>query len=99
MVELGEWDKALSVAPGLSMKYWKKLMQRRCDQLMQEGSDQVIPYCIATGDVKKLVNFFSSRGQLKEALLVAQAAQEGNIQAPHLPAQTGDCNNKTEDFN
>ncbi|KAK1791973.1 hypothetical protein P4O66_013194, partial [Electrophorus voltai] len=72
MVELGEWEKALSVAPGVSMKYWKKLMQRRADQLMKEGSNDVIPYCIATGDVKKLVNFFSSRGQLKEALLVAQ---------------------------
>ncbi|XP_066535677.1 WD repeat-containing protein 17 isoform X2 [Hoplias malabaricus] len=80
MVELGEWEKALSVAPGVSMKYWKKLMQRRADQLMQEGNDDVIPYCIATGDVKKLVNFFTSRGQLKEALLVAQGAREGNIQ-------------------
>ncbi|PNJ24106.1 WDR17 isoform 6, partial [Pongo abelii] len=27
MVELGEWDKALSIAPGVSVKYWKKLMQ------------------------------------------------------------------------
>ncbi|OWK00266.1 hypothetical protein Celaphus_00019228, partial [Cervus elaphus hippelaphus] len=27
MVELGEWDKALSVAPSVSVKYWKKLMQ------------------------------------------------------------------------
>jgi hypothetical protein len=45
---------------------------RRADQLIQEDKDDVIPYCIATGDVKKLVNFFVSRGQLKEALLVAQ---------------------------
>ncbi|XP_076845608.1 WD repeat-containing protein 17 isoform X1 [Brachyhypopomus gauderio] len=82
MVELGEWEKALSVAPGVSMKYWKKLMQRRADQLMQEGNNDVIPYCIATGDVKKLVGFFTSRGQLKEALLVAQAACEGNIHGP-----------------
>uniref|UniRef100_A0A8U8AV71 Gem-associated protein 5 TPR domain-containing protein n=1 Tax=Geospiza parvula TaxID=87175 RepID=A0A8U8AV71_GEOPR len=72
MVELGEWDKALSVAPGVSMKYWRKLMQRRADQLIQEENDDVIPYCIAIGDVKKLVSFFTSRGQLKEALLVAQ---------------------------
>uniref|UniRef100_A0A8U8AMW3 Gem-associated protein 5 TPR domain-containing protein n=1 Tax=Geospiza parvula TaxID=87175 RepID=A0A8U8AMW3_GEOPR len=66
------WDKALSVAPGVSMKYWRKLMQRRADQLIQEENDDVIPYCIAIGDVKKLVSFFTSRGQLKEALLVAQ---------------------------
>ncbi|KAK3573282.1 hypothetical protein QTP86_019394 [Hemibagrus guttatus] len=84
MVELGEWEKALSVAPGVSMKYWKKLMQRRADQLMQEGNDDVIPYCIATGDVKKLVSFFTSRGQLKEALLVAQGACEGNIHGPAI---------------
>ncbi|TRZ01527.1 hypothetical protein DNTS_005210 [Danionella cerebrum] len=78
------WEKALSVAPGVSMKYWKKLMQRRADQLMQEGNDDVIPYCIATGEVKKLVNFFTSRGQLKEAVLVAQGACEGNIHGPHI---------------
>ncbi|XP_060780872.1 WD repeat-containing protein 17 isoform X1 [Neoarius graeffei] len=88
MVELGEWEKALSVAPGVSMKYWKKLMQRRADQLMQEGNDDVIPYCIATGDVKKLVSFFTSRGQLKEALLVAQGACEGNIHGPAIPSIT-----------
>ncbi|XP_059902752.1 WD repeat-containing protein 17 isoform X2 [Gadus macrocephalus] len=82
MVELGQWDKALSVAPGVSMKYWKKLMQRRADQLMAEDNDDAIPYCIATGDVKKLVNFFSGRGQLKEALVVAQGACEGNIHTP-----------------
>uniref|UniRef100_A0A8C7FH56 WD repeat domain 17 n=1 Tax=Oncorhynchus kisutch TaxID=8019 RepID=A0A8C7FH56_ONCKI len=82
MVELGEWDKALSVAPGVSIKYWKKLMQRRADQLMQEENHDVIPYCIATGDVRKLVNFFTARGQLNEALLVAQGACEGNIHVP-----------------
>ncbi|XP_041912815.1 WD repeat-containing protein 17 isoform X4 [Alosa alosa] len=95
MVELGEWDKALSVAPGVSLKYWKKLMQRRADQLMQEGNDDVIPYCVATGDVKKLVNFFMCRGQLKEALLVAQGACEGNI---HVP-QTSSANNNASTDN
>ncbi|XP_015769456.1 PREDICTED: WD repeat-containing protein 17-like [Acropora digitifera] len=28
MVELGEWDKALAVAPGVSMSYWRELMER-----------------------------------------------------------------------
>nr|XP_034815336.2 WD repeat-containing protein 17 isoform X6 [Pan paniscus] len=89
MVELGEWDKALSIAPGVSVKYWKKLMQRRADQLIQEDKDDVIPYCIAIGDVKKLVHFFMSRGQLKEALLVAQAACEGNMQPLHVSVPKG----------
>uniref|UniRef100_H2ZZP2 WD repeat domain 17 n=1 Tax=Latimeria chalumnae TaxID=7897 RepID=H2ZZP2_LATCH len=102
MVELGEWDKALSVAPGVSMKYWKKLMQRRADQLIQEENDDVIPYCIATGDVKKLVSFFTSRGQLKEALLVAQAACEGNIQVLQLSSSNGSASmdgNNMDDYN
>ncbi|NXC33740.1 WDR17 protein, partial [Campylorhamphus procurvoides] len=102
MVELGEWDKALSVAPGVSMKYWRKLMQRRADQLIQEENDDVIPYCIATGDVKKLISFFTSKGQLKEALLIAQAACEGNIQM--LPPSTtsrssNSGGNNTDDYN
>ncbi|XP_065550951.1 WD repeat-containing protein 17 isoform X3 [Lathamus discolor] len=102
MVELGEWDKALSVAPGVSMKYWRKLMQRRADQLIQEENDDVIPYCIAVGDVKKLVSFFTSRGQLKEALLVAQAACEGNIQISPLSTTAGSSNsdgNSADDYN
>uniref|UniRef100_H0W2T3 WD repeat domain 17 n=1 Tax=Cavia porcellus TaxID=10141 RepID=H0W2T3_CAVPO len=96
------WDKALSIAPGVSVKYWKKLMQRRADQLIQEDKDDVIPYCIAIGDVKKLVTFFMSRGQLKEALLIVQAACEGNTQTLHVSTSKGashsDDINK-EDFN
>ncbi|XP_008581955.1 PREDICTED: WD repeat-containing protein 17 isoform X2 [Galeopterus variegatus] len=102
MVELGEWDKALSIAPGVSVKYWKKLMQRRADQLIQEDKDDVIPYCIAVGDVKKLVHFFMSRGQLKEALLVAQAACEGNMQTLHVSTPKGALDSDEiykEDFN
>ncbi|XP_062334611.1 WD repeat-containing protein 17 isoform X2 [Osmerus eperlanus] len=98
MVELGEWDKALSVAPGVSMKYWKKLMQRRADQLMEEENHDVIPYCIATGDVRKLVTFFTSRGQLKEALLVTQGACEGNIHVPHTSSINHTVTPETDDL-
>ncbi|XP_073075306.1 WD repeat-containing protein 17 isoform X4 [Manis javanica] len=89
LIKFRTWDKALSIAPGVSMKYWKKLMQRRADQLIQEDKDDVIPYCIAIGDVKKLVNFLMSRGQLKEALLVAQAACEGNMQTFQVSTPRG----------
>ncbi|XP_060102497.1 WD repeat-containing protein 17 isoform X5 [Heteronotia binoei] len=102
LIRFKMWDKALSVAPGVSMKYWKKLMQRRADQLIQEENDDVIPYCIATGDVKKLVKFYTSRGQLKEALLVAQAACEGNMQISQSSASNGSAHfegNNMEDYN
>lgn len=28
LVELGEWERALAVAPGVSYSYWKSLSQR-----------------------------------------------------------------------
>lgn len=48
------------------------VMSRRADQLMAEDNDEAIPYCVATGEIKKLVTFFRSRGQLLEALIIAQ---------------------------
>uniref|UniRef100_A0A669B7N0 WD repeat domain 17 n=1 Tax=Oreochromis niloticus TaxID=8128 RepID=A0A669B7N0_ORENI len=88
MVELGQWEKALSVAPGVSMKYWKKLMQRRADQLMAEDNDDAIPYCVATGDIKKLVTFFSGRGQLLEALLIAQVQRSQQHGSEQIYSET-----------
>lgn len=43
---------------------------------MMEDNDDAIPYCIATGDIKKLVTFFTGRGQLLEALLIAQVQRK-----------------------
>lgn len=45
---------------------------RRADQLMAEDNDEAIPYCVATGEISKLVTFFRGRGQLLEALIIAQ---------------------------
>lgn len=45
---------------------------RRADQLMAEDNDEAVPYCVATGEIKKLVTFFRGRGQLLEALIIAQ---------------------------
>lgn len=81
------------------MKYWKKLMQRRAEQLMAEDNDDAIPYCIATGDIKKLVTFFTGRGQLLEALLITQGACEGNIRVPQSSAinhTTNDVENRQQ---
>ena len=82
LMELGEWEKALAVAPGVSMAYWKSLAQRRAHSLIQEDSDTTIPYCVATGMVDKLTKFFSQRGQLQDAMLTALAGYEGNIVEP-----------------
>lgn len=44
---------------------------------MAEDNDEAIPYCVATGEIKKLVAFFRGRGQLLEALIIAQVPTTG----------------------
>ncbi|KAK6173871.1 hypothetical protein SNE40_017251 [Patella caerulea] len=78
MVDVGEWEKALSVAPGVSMKYWKSLSQRYSDYLVKKDSESCVSYCVALGNYKQLVKYFTKRGQLSDAILTAQAAAEGS---------------------
>ncbi|RUS73072.1 hypothetical protein EGW08_019169 [Elysia chlorotica] len=82
MVELGEWVKALALAPSVSMDYWIKLNSRYCTALMAEDDDDVLPYSVAAGDVDQLVTFLTSRGQLADATTIAQSAAEGSITKP-----------------
>ncbi|CAH1267956.1 WDR17 [Branchiostoma lanceolatum] len=79
MVEVGEWEKALAVAPGVSMDYWRSLARRWAKQQVLEDKREAAPFCIAVGDVQAVVDFYTSRGELQDAMLVAQAAQEGTI--------------------
>ncbi|XP_074650106.1 WD repeat-containing protein 17-like [Tubulanus polymorphus] len=83
LVELGEWEKALAVAPGVSFDYWKSLAERRCQILMQENSVDVIPYSVATGGCRNLVKYFTDCGQLSEAMLMALVAYEGLMPSAH----------------
>lgn len=82
MVELGEWVKALALAPSVSMDYWTKLNSRYCAALLMEDDDDVVPYSVAAGSVGQLVTFYTSRGQIADAALVARSAAEGSITRP-----------------
>jgi WD repeat-containing protein 17 len=37
LVEMGEWDKALALAPGVSLSYWKGLWERQRQTVTHEG--------------------------------------------------------------
>ncbi|XP_038063248.1 WD repeat-containing protein 17-like [Patiria miniata] len=88
MVEIHEWEKALSVAPAVSMDYWKKLTERYANFLASESSNDCVPYYIATGNIQRLVDYFSLHNQLKDAMLVAQVACEEGI-APTTSGRAG----------
>ncbi|KAH9519882.1 WD repeat-containing protein 17 [Bulinus truncatus] len=84
MVELGKWERALAIAPSVSMDYWQKLNQRYCKALIEDDSEDCVPFNVAAGNVQQLTSYFSSRSQLADAVLVAQSASEGSIRIPKL---------------
>ena len=77
LVELGEWERALSVAPGVSMAYWRDLAKQHARNLAKEMSEESVPVFAAAGIVDEAVGFYMKRMQLKQAFLVAAAANEG----------------------
>ncbi|XP_071125109.1 WD repeat-containing protein 17-like [Mytilus edulis] len=79
LVELGQWEKALAVSPGVSLEYWKSLTKRYALRLIKDESDEVVPFGVAVGDTELLISNFTTRGQLFEAVLTAQVACEGTF--------------------
>eukprot|EP01028_Stygiella_incarcerata_P000125 TRINITY_DN1016_c0_g1_i1.p1 TRINITY_DN1016_c0_g1~~TRINITY_DN1016_c0_g1_i1.p1 ORF type:complete len:1336 (+),score=244.49 TRINITY_DN1016_c0_g1_i1:78-4010(+) len=76
-VELGEWEKAIAVAPLVSLKYWKKLCHRYADSLSKRQDEMATVYHIASGDAESAVEFHLDRHDYDEAMLVAVSAEKG----------------------
>ena len=91
MCEVGEWDKAIALAPAVSMDYWKDLTARYAKSLVESESEDVVPYYIAIGDVDKLLNFYIRKCQYTDASIVARRSSESgypkNIPPSALPAE------------
>ena len=80
LVELGLWERALSVAPGASMGYWRDLSLRYAAHLdEQKKFEEAVPYLAATHSVDQLVESVVSHGKLEDAFVVAKAACEGRF--------------------
>ncbi|XP_059144021.1 WD repeat-containing protein 17-like [Physella acuta] len=84
MVELGKWERALAIAPAVSMKYWKKLNDRYCAFLISEENPDAVPFSVAGGDIHQLVSFLTAHGQVSDAVIIAQSASEGSIKVPDV---------------
>eukprot|EP00002_Diphylleia_rotans_P021101 TRINITY_DN4105_c0_g1_i5.p1 TRINITY_DN4105_c0_g1~~TRINITY_DN4105_c0_g1_i5.p1 ORF type:complete len:1200 (+),score=232.65 TRINITY_DN4105_c0_g1_i5:718-4317(+) len=77
MVELGEWEKAVSMAPAVSLEYWKSLSAKYATHLETLENDAAVSYHIASGAISKAVDFYTSRGDLADAVVVADAYKSG----------------------
>lgn len=54
MVDLNQWERALAVAPGVSMDYWRKLCDRYTQKLSKEEREDVVPFHLASGNIDKV---------------------------------------------
>ncbi len=76
MVDLGDWTAALAMAPSVSMDYWKSLCQRYSQHLMNESSEQCVPYLLATGKDADAVEFYLRRHDPNNAMVVAKMSEQ-----------------------
>ena len=60
MVGLQRWDRALALAPAVSLAYWRGLTQRYANQLINDENDNCIPYILATGILSTFYTWFLS---------------------------------------
>ena len=80
LVELGHWERALSVAPGAGMGYWSSLSLRYADHLEElKKYEEAVPYLAATHSVDRLVESVVSHGKLEDAFVVSKAACAGRF--------------------
>ncbi|KAG2385897.1 hypothetical protein C9374_003046 [Naegleria lovaniensis] len=84
MCEIGEWEKAIAVAPSVSLDYWRDLTARYAKTLSENENEEVMPYYIATGEIDKLLNFCIRKNQLTDASIIARRDSEEGYPKPAM---------------
>ncbi|GMH86841.1 hypothetical protein TrST_g12244 [Triparma strigata] len=77
--DLGEHERALAVAPGVSLQYWQELSAKYARILAELLSEDSVPFFNACGKSEEAVKFYSKRAQFREAFLVAAATNMGSF--------------------
>ncbi|KAK8767181.1 hypothetical protein V5799_006040 [Amblyomma americanum] len=78
LTELGAWNEALSLAPGVSYQYWRQLAKRRSDLLVSEDRPEAVGLMLALGDVTELSAYLRSRGQAHGAYVLALSVRHAS---------------------
>lgn len=77
LVECGQWERAIAIAPAVSIEYWKNLCVKYAQLLTSFGSNDAVPYYLATNEIDKLLNFYISRNQYENAMNISIIDAEG----------------------
>lgn len=76
MLNLGEWTKALAMAPRVSIEYWEKLCRQYAEVMDEKSNEECIPFYMAIGGYDRAVEFYLSKNEQRNALLVVKAGRE-----------------------
>ena len=84
MAEIGEWDKALLVAPAAGIELWRSLCRRRLAAAREGDAPEDMPDAlsqaplyVAAGQTGSLIDALAGEHRLDEAFLVASAGAHG----------------------
>lgn len=84
MADIGDWNKALLVAPAAGIEVWRKLVVRRLAAAKEGDAPEDMPDAfsrtplyVAAGQIDSLVEALSAETKLDEAFLVAAASAHG----------------------
>ena len=91
LFSIGDYEKALSVAPGAGLDYWRELSGRYAQILEDRLSEQCVPHLVASGDADRAASFYLRRGDFQEATVVGHAPlpAHGPAVAAAAAASTG----------
>lgn len=70
---LGEYDAAISMAPTVSVEFWKELIQRKIE--LTENKNEICNYHIAIGEIDDAIDDLLEADQFDMAFLLASSEQ------------------------
>ena len=93
MVEIGDWNSALTVAPAVSLEYWAALAKKRANGLsgIGEGDSEAVPLLLAANDTSAVVDLYTKKGLYNEAFEVLAVRGSGGyneLSTASLPSHT-----------
>ena len=79
MIELGEWERALVVAPALGIGYWSSLMQKRMAAAPagERITNDLLPLYLANNSVDELSAIYVANHKYQEAFEVLSVEEAG----------------------
>eukprot|EP00605_Chrysophyceae_sp_TOSAG23-4_P000471 GSChrysophyteH1.ASY1.ANO1.530.1 assembled CDS len=79
MIELGQYQEALAIAPCVSYEYWRELSALYASEMCSKNNDICVPFFIGTGNESMAVDFYIRRNDLDGALITASKAESKSL--------------------